>query len=165
LKRISFLKSKRHRHIERTTYIQNANVISTLALFLDEYSDKVRRTNYDYYLRRSISPDPFTRVMYVINGCASDRTEEAYKHYLEIANLDTNNTHLFTDGLNLALLGGIYDMLVYGFAGLRHHGFLLSGDYNNATKIRRLEFKVKIADNVAYVKTKRNSVTVSFGEE
>jgi kojibiose phosphorylase len=165
LKRISFLKSKKIKNIEDTTYLQNANVISTLALFLDEYSDKIRRTNYDYYLRRSINPDIFTRIMYVIIGCASERTEEAYKQYMDIANIDSSNEYLYKDGLNLALLGGIYGMLVYGFAGLRHHGFLLSGDYNNATKIRRLEFKVKIANSVANVKTKRNSVTVSWKEE
>ena len=165
LKRINFLKEKTIKNIQDTTFLRNANVVPTLALFLDEYSDKIRRTNYDYYLRRSINPDIFTRIMYVIMGCASDRTEEAYKQYMDIACLETSNEYLFKDGLNLAALGGVYAMLVYGFAGLRHHGFLLSGDYNNAAKIRRLEFKVKIADSIGNVKTKRNSVTVSWKEE
>ncbi|MBI9009397.1 MAG: glycoside hydrolase family 65 protein [Tenericutes bacterium] len=165
LKRISFIEELDVENIEETTYLKNPGVIASLALFLDEYSNKIKRVNYDYYLRRTINPDMFTRIMYVIIGCTSEETEEAYKQYLDLADISIGNDFLFKEGLNLALLGGIYDMLVYGFAGLRHHGFLLSGDYNNATKIRRLEFKVKIASNIANVKTKRNSVTVSFKEE
>lgn len=165
LKRVSFLTSVEDEDVINTTYIKNANVLAVLALFLDEYSNKVKSANYDYYLRRSVNPDVFTRIMYVIVGCACEKTEEAYKQFIDLADLDLSNEFMFESGLNLSLLGGIYSMLVYGFAGLRHHGFLLSGDYNDAAKIRRLEFKVMIAKNRANVKTKRNSVTISWKDE
>lgn len=165
LKRIEFLNKYPVKEVENTTFIHNANVISKLALFMDDFSEKVRRVNYDYYLRRSVNPDVFTRINYVIVGCASNETDEAYKQYLEIANLKVTNDFLFNEGLNMILIGGIYNMIVYGFAGVRHHGYLLSGDYNQAQKIRRLEFNMQIANNLAYIKTKRNSVTISWNEE
>lgn len=165
LKKLNFKTNINLNNIEKTTYLNNANVISLLALFLDEYSNKIKKMNFDYYMRRTMNPDVFTRIMLVIIGCASDQSEEAYKQYIELANLDITNKYLFDKGLNLSLLGGIYDMMVYGFAGLRHHVFLLSGEYNNVNKIRRLEFYVKIANNLASVKTKRNSVSISWNNK
>jgi len=165
LKKLNFKSKVNFKDIENTTYQNNSNVIPVLALFLDEYSEKIKRMNFNYYMRRSMNPDIFTRIMLVIVACASDQSEEAYKQYIELADLDITNKYLFNKGLNLALLGGIYDMMVYGFAGLRHHVFLLSGEYNNVNKIRRLEFFVKIANNLASVKTKRNSVSISWNNK
>ena len=71
---------------------------------------------------------------------------------------------MFSKGLNLSLLGGLYLCVIYGFAGVKHHTYLVEADYNSPTKIRRIEFKLRVADNIAYVKTKRNSVVVSWQE-
>lgn len=162
LKRVSFLEESHYKDIENTTYAHNQNVVNLLALFLEDFSTKVQKNNYDYYLRRTICPDTFTRTMFIILACAGEQNDEAYKQFEAMANLSPENERFFGNGLDMTLCGGIYLSMVYGFAGLRHHVYILSGEYNNTNNIRRLEFKVKIAKNVAEVKTKRNSVNISW---
>lgn len=164
LKRVSFLEASHYNDIENTTYANNQSVINLLALFLEDFSTKIQKNNYDYYLRRTICPDVFTRTMFIILACAGEQNDEAYKQFEAMANLSPTNEMFFGNGLDISLCGGVYLSMVYGFAGLRHHVYILSGEYNNTNNIRRLEFKIKIADNIADVKTKRNSVNISWGD-
>nr|HPJ24424.1 hypothetical protein [Bacillota bacterium] len=71
---------------------------------------------------------------------------------------------LFDRGLNLSLLGGLYVAAIYGFAGVKHYTYLVAADYNSPSKIRRIEFKLRVVDNIAHVKIKRNSVVVNWKE-
>ena len=64
--------------------------------------------------------------------------------------------------LDLGLSAAIYNYLVYGMACLRHDKYLLSADSFNPNDIRRLEFKVLVAGNVASVKIKRNSANIEW---
>ena len=115
-------------------------------------------------MRRSVQPDAFTQIMYILEACESDLADDAYDMFLETANLDITNHLLFQKGLNMALIGGMYVALVYGFAGVKHHVYLVSSDYNIPNKIRRIECNLRVADNMAYVKVKRNSATAKWSE-
>ncbi len=162
-KKIHFLEKSRIKDLQNTNYVKNSNVLILQALFLEEYSSLVSKSNYDFYMRRSINPEYLARIMYIICACENERPEDAYKMFQNIASLDLKNEYLFKDGLNLGLLGGIYLAIIYGFAGLKHDTYLVSADYNSSQKIRRIEFRVKVVDNIANVKIKRNSVSVSWG--
>ncbi|MCK4551615.1 MAG: hypothetical protein KAU02_01765, partial [Tenericutes bacterium] len=164
-KKINFLENKRVKNIEETSYLKDANVLVLQALFLNEFSPTVNKSNYDYYMRRSINPEYLSRIMYIIDACENGYPEVGYEMFQKIARLDIDNEYLFKQGLNLGLLGGIYLAIIYGFAGLKHNVYLIEADYNSSKKIRRIEFKVKVADNIADIKIKRNSVSVLFGDE
>ena len=163
-KKVMFLKKTKIKDPEETSYQRNANVLALQALFPHDYASHINKANYDYYMRRSINPDYFTKVMYIINACENEYPEDGYDMFQELANLDLNNRNLFKEGLNLGLLGGIYLAIIYGFAGLKHHTYLVQADFNSSKKIRRIEFRVRVADNIANVKIKRNSVSVTWGD-
>ena len=91
--------------------------VITLAMFREDFPDKVHRTCYDYYMRRSVNPDYLAKVMYIIEGCESNLPEDALDYYTSLGDLDIKNTNLFKNGLNIGLLGGLYLAMVYGFAG------------------------------------------------
>ncbi|XMB72668.1 hypothetical protein RJI07_01880 [Mycoplasmatota bacterium WC30] len=162
-KKINFLDKTKLKDLKNTSYVKNSNVLILQALFLEEYSSLVNKSNYNYYMRRSINPEYLARIMYIICACENGYPEDGYKMFQRIANLDLTNEYLFKDGLNLGLLGGIYLAIIYGFAGLKHDMYLVSADYNSSSKIRRIEFRVKVVDSVANVKIKRNSVSVNWG--
>lgn len=164
LKRIKFIHKSTNIDFEGVTFIKNANVLVMLAMFRDEFPSVVHRTCYEYYMRRSVQPDSFAQIMYLLEACESDLEEDAYDMFLELANLDVTNHILYQKGLNMALIGGMYVALVYGFAGVKHHIYLLSSDYKIPNKIRRIECNIRVADNMAYVKVKRNSATVKWSD-
>jgi kojibiose phosphorylase len=163
-KKISFIKDKKISNIKDTTYMKDANVLVLEALFLDDFTPKVNQTNYEFYLRRSVNPEYLSRIMYIICACENGYPEDAYEMYQELADLGLDNEYLFKEGLNLGLLGGLYLGMIYGFAGVKHHVYLLEADYNSSKKIRRIEFKIRVVDNIANVKIKRNSVSVLWGD-
>lgn len=165
LKRINFLEETKIEDLPKTSYVKNANVIALLALFSEEYSNKIKAVNYDYYMRRSINPSPFIRLMMIINANEIGLADDAYKLLEDLLSLELDNAALFNDGLDLTILGSLYVALVYGFSVLRHHGYLVSAEYNQTSKFRRLEYKVKIAQNVANIKIKRNSVSITWNDE
>jgi hypothetical protein len=49
-------------------------------------------------------------------------------------------------------------------AKLRHDRYLLTADALIPSDVRRLEFKVKIAKNIATVKIRRNSAVIEWNE-
>jgi len=161
-KKISFVETNKKMHLKITSYVKNANVLVMLAMFNQEYSGVIHERNYDFYMRRSVNPDYFARIMYIIEACEVNLADDAYEMFLQIADLSIENKQLFNKGLNLSLLGGLYNAMVYGFAGLRHYTYLVAADYNSPAKIRRIEFKVRVVDNIAQVKIKRNSATVNW---
>ena len=164
LKKISFIETHKRTPLKNTSYVQNANVLATLALFGQEYSNVIHQRNYDYYMRRSVNPNYFARIMYIIEACEVNLPDDAYDMFIDIANLSLDNRHLFDRGLNLSLLGGLYVAAIYGFAGVKHYTYLVAADYNSPSKIRRIEFKLRVVDNIAHVKIKRNSVVVNWKE-
>jgi len=164
LKRTKFIHKATNIDFEGATYIKNSNVLVLLAMFRDEFPSVVHRKCYDYYMRRSVQPDAFTQIMYLLEACESNLEDDAYDMFLELTDLDITNHTLYQKGLNMALIGGIYVALVYGFAGVKHHVYLVSSDYNMPNKIRRIECNIRVADNMAYVKVKRNSATVKWSD-
>ena len=139
-KKIMFLEKTKNKNLKSTSYERNSNVLALQALFPDDYASHINKANYEYYMRRSINPDYFTRVMYIINACENGYEEEAYDMFQDLTSLDVSNKNLFNEGLNLGLLGGIYLSIIYGFAGVKHHGYLVSADYNSSKKIRRKNY-------------------------
>jgi len=164
LKKAKFVEKKKSIIFDKTSYIKNSNVLIMLALFSEEFPDIVHRKSYNYYIRRSVQPDVFAKVMYILEACEIDLVEDAYEMFEKLADLDIENNDFFKDGLNLILLGGIYMALVYGFAGVKRHTYLISCDYNIPNKISRIECALRVMDNIAYVKVKRNSANVKWTE-
>ncbi len=164
LKKAKYIEKMKGISFDRTSYIKNSNVLVMLALFSEEFPNIVHRKSYDYYIRRSVQPDIFAKIMYILEACEIDLVEDAYEMFEELANLDISNNNLFKDGLNLVLLGGIYITLVYGFAGVKRYTYLVSCDYNIPNKISRIECTLRVMDNIAYVKVKRNSANVKWTE-
>ena len=164
-KKIAFLENSKLNKLKDTTYLKDANVLILQGLFLKEFTKDVISANYNYYMRRSINPEYLSRIMYILNACEIGLAEDAYDMFQRIAHLGLDNEYLFKEGLNLGLLGGMYLAMIYGFAGVKHHVYLIEADYNSSKKIRRIEFKLRVVDNIARVKIKRNSVEVLFSDK
>jgi len=116
-----------------TKIIKQADVVTTLALFRDEYEQEVLQKNWDYYEPRTEHGSSLSACMYALLACYCDNPDEAYPFFLKSAMADLKGGGkewaglLYIGGTHPAAAGGAYMTAVYGFAGLLllSHAFLL----------------------------------------
>jgi trehalose/maltose hydrolase-like predicted phosphorylase len=111
--------------IERTNQVQalkQADVLMLLYLLGDRYDLDTKRVNWDYYQPRtdhthgsSLSP-----AIHAILACELDRPEVAYEHFMRAALVDLEDVRgNASEGIHGASAGGVWQAVIFGFAGLR----------------------------------------------
>ncbi|HML24311.1 MAG TPA: beta-phosphoglucomutase [Aggregatilinea sp.] len=102
--------------------LKQADAIMLLCLLRDEYDAKTWQTNWDTYMPitdhqygSSLGPS-----FHAWAACEMDKPDEAYGHFMLAAKADLYDVRGNAgDGIHAASAGGIWQALVFGFAGLR----------------------------------------------
>jgi kojibiose phosphorylase len=107
-------------NIEDTQYVKQADVVMALFLLSDNFSLKIKRKNYLYYEKRTLHKSSLSPSIYAALGAEIGEENKAY-HYFEIATyIDLKNIYGNTNmGIHAASLGGLWQALIHGFAGIR----------------------------------------------
>jgi trehalose/maltose hydrolase-like predicted phosphorylase len=111
--------------IERTNQVQalkQPDVLMLLYLLGDQYNLETKQVNWDYYAPRtdhtygsSLSP-----AIHAILACELDMPELAYEHFMRAALVDLEDVRgNASEGIHGASAGGVWQAVVFGFAGLR----------------------------------------------
>ncbi|MFQ6102481.1 MAG: glycoside hydrolase family 65 protein [Anaerolineae bacterium] len=111
--------------IERTDQVQalkQPDVLMLLYLLGDQYDLETKQVNWDYYAPRtdhtygsSLGP-----AIHAILACELDMAEVAYEHFMRAALVDLEDVRgNAADGIHAASAGGVWQAVVFGFAGLR----------------------------------------------
>jgi trehalose/maltose hydrolase-like predicted phosphorylase len=93
-----------------------------LYLLGDQYDLETKQVNWDYYAPRtdhtygsSLGP-----AVHAILACELGLSEVAYEHFMRAALVDLENVRgNAADGVHGASAGGVWQAVVFGFAGLR----------------------------------------------
>lgn len=107
---------------QKVMALKQADVVMLLYLLRDEFDLTTIEANYDYYNIRtdheygsSLGP-----AMHAIVAAMIGRREDAYQHFLRAAKADLYDVRgNIKDGIHAASLGGVWQAVVFGFAGLR----------------------------------------------
>lgn len=102
--------------------LKQADVIALLCLLEDEFDQKTWQANWDYYVPitdheygSSLGP-----AMHAWAACRMGQPDLAYEHFMRAARADLlnvrGNAH---DGIHAASAGGLWEAVVFGFAGMR----------------------------------------------
>jgi kojibiose phosphorylase len=102
--------------------IKQPDVLMMLYLLRDEYPPDILRVNYDYYNPRtdhtygsSLGP-----AIHAIVASELGMSDDAYSHFMRAARADLDNVRGNTsEGIHGASAGGVWQAVVFGFAGLR----------------------------------------------
>ncbi len=108
--------------VSQTQVIKQPDVLMLFYLLKDFYPEQVVRTNYDYYTPRtdhtygsSLGP-----AVQATLACEMGLEEAAYEHFLRAARADLLDVRGNSgDGIHGASAGGLWQAVVFGFAGLR----------------------------------------------
>jgi kojibiose phosphorylase len=102
--------------------LKQADVIMLLCLLRDRFDQKTWRVNWDYYNPRtdhsygsSLGP-----AIHAWAACEIGEPDLAYEHFMRAARADLRDIRgNADDGIHAASAGGLWQAVVFGFAGLR----------------------------------------------
>ncbi len=105
-----------------TQVLKQPDVLMAFHVLRDYYTLEQVRVNYDYYTPRtdhtygsSLGPS-----IQSIMACEVGKQEDAYEHFIRAARADLRDVRGNAgDGIHAASAGGLWQAIVFGFAGLR----------------------------------------------
>ncbi|MCW6512138.1 glycoside hydrolase family 65 protein [Lichenifustis flavocetrariae] len=104
---------------QRSQVIKQADVVALLALVPEEFDEKSRLDNFNYYERRCDHGSSLSRAMHAQVAARVGETTLAMRYFKEAASIDLADTSWRSaGGVHIATLGGLWQAAVFGFAGM-----------------------------------------------
>jgi trehalose/maltose hydrolase-like predicted phosphorylase len=106
-----------------TQIIKQADVVTMLALFGNDYSSAVKKANFDYYEPRTEHGSSLSSCMYALLACETVGGEWAYPFFIKSAEIDITGKSkhfaglVYIGGTHPAANGGAWLTAIRGFCG------------------------------------------------
>jgi trehalose/maltose hydrolase-like predicted phosphorylase len=130
--------------VGKTQLIKQADVVMMLYLLWDQFTPEQRRSNFDYYELRTVHGSSLSPAIYALMAVRAGRMEAAVRYFRMAAEIDLfNNMGNASGGIHAAAQGGLWQAVVFGFAGMRLRPDGLAFDPRLPDKWQALRFHVK----------------------
>ena len=128
---------------KETQLVKQADVILLLHLFSNDFSIAVKRTNFEYYEKRTTHKSSLSIPSYAIIALELGEVEKAYRYLNLVANSDLRDIYHNTEyGVHAAALGGAWQIVVHGFGGVRLRNGVLSVNPILPNHWQKMRFRV-----------------------
>jgi len=108
------------KNIAKTQLSKQPDVLMLLYLLGDVFSSKTKNANYNFYINRTVHKSSLSSSVCAILACEMHDLSRAYNLFNVALNADISNCYGNTDeGIHAASLGGVWQAIVSGFAGVR----------------------------------------------
>ncbi|MDR1663492.1 MAG: family 65 glycosyl hydrolase [Clostridiales bacterium] len=145
--------------IYRNDIIKQPDVLMFMSLYASEFSDAQLAANYDYYEPRCTHESSLSPSIHSILACRLGKIQQAYEFFRFTSRIDLDNYNRNTnEGLHLPSIAGSWMNIVYGFAGLRSDGDILSFDPILPEEWKRLRFPLRYRGSLLRINITRNGV-------
>lgn len=130
-----------------TQVIKQADVIQLFTLH-DIFSQEVVKANYNYYEPRTQHGSSLSPSQYAITAARLGNPEETYRYFEKSAYIDLKSTNkavsggTFIGGIHTAAAGGIWQLIVNGFAGMNLNKNTLSFSPVLTEEWEEIEWKI-----------------------
>ncbi|GHO45655.1 glycoside hydrolase family 65 protein [Ktedonospora formicarum] len=132
--------------IQKYRVIKQADVLMLLTILAEEFDEKTKRANWDYYypITDHDYGSSLTPALHAILACELGETQIAYKLFMKGALVDIKNLRGNTpEGIHAACSGAVWQALAFGFAGLRNEDGKLTTHPHLPENWSRLAFSVQ----------------------
>lgn len=109
--------------VNKIQVVKQADVVMLLYLLEHKFGKEVKKANYDYYEKRTLHDSSLSLSTHSILASDIDEKDLAYKLFQEATKIDLGENMKTSDhGIHAASLGGLWQIVVNGFGGLRMVG-------------------------------------------
>ena len=107
----------------KTRLIKQVDVLMLQYFFPEMFDKKSIRANYDYYMAQTLHRSSLSTSICSIIGCLAGDIFRAYHLFNVSLRADISNLYGNTEeGIHAASLGGTYQIIIFGFAGISFKG-------------------------------------------
>jgi len=133
-----------HERAQKSQIVKQADVVALLGLLPQEFIGDTKVANFRYYEPRCSHGSSLSPAMHGLVAARLGDTEMALRYFRQTAAIDLADTHVVTDGgVHIAALGGIWMLVVWGFAGLSLRNDGLAIDPRLPAGWRNLTFRAQ----------------------
>jgi maltose phosphorylase len=147
--------------IYRNDMIKQPDVLMFMFLYNQEFSPESKRINYEYYKPRCIHESSLSPSVHSILASELGRKSEAFNLFGFATRIDLDNYNCNTqEGLHITSMAAAWMNIVYGFAGMRSDGQILSFNPSIPQKWESYSFKLLYGDSVLNININRKDVSI-----
>ncbi len=131
-----------------TQVIKQADVVTMLNLFSDEYDEEILRKNWEFYEPRTEHGSSLSAGMYSMLACKIGEPDRAYPFFIKSASADIKGGGkewaglVYIGGTHPAAAGAAYMTAIEGFAGVRIKNGKLTVNPSLPKSIKGMRFKI-----------------------
>ncbi len=104
----------------KTKLVKQGDVLMLLTLLDDAYSAKTKQSNYEYYMPRTVHRSSLSAPMHALIASEVGDMSKAYTFFNIGLRADISNLYGNTyEGIHAASLGGTWQAMIFGFAGIK----------------------------------------------
>lgn len=151
------------RDYRKTQLVKQADVVMLLYLLSDVFSFKTKKQNYEYYIDRTIHKSSLSLPIYALMAIELGDKSRAYRFFNTILHTDISNIHNNThEGIHAACMGGTWQVLINGFAGVRIQKGILSINPNLPRMWRKILFSLHWRGDLLRFKAESNKISIQL---
>ncbi|MGA2916799.1 MAG: glycosyl hydrolase family 65 protein [Sedimentisphaerales bacterium] len=149
-----------------TQIIKQADVVLLLNQFKDEYSNQVKKANWEYYEPRTEHGSSLSTCIYSMLAAHLGKIDRAYKYFMKTATIDLDGKYkqyvgtLYIGGTHLAANGGTWLAALFGFAGLAFKNDKPLVKPKLPRKWKRMKFNVQVKGKKFTIEITKNKVEI-----
>lgn len=114
-----------HDEIQTTDVVKQPDVVMAMFLLWDEFSPEVRAANFRYYEPLTGHGSSLSPAIHALMAARLGEMDLAEKYLQQSAEIDLgNNMGNASGGVHAAAIGGLWQAMVFGFAGVQLHNEL-----------------------------------------
>ena len=145
----------------KTQLVKQADVLMLLYLLSDIFSYKTKESNFWFYVNRTLHKSSLSAPMHALMAIEVGALNRAYQFFNVALRADISNLHGNShEGIHAASLGGVWQCVVNGFAGIRGKGDSLVINPQMPVTWRKIKCSLLWNKDMVNVETKNNEVSL-----
>jgi len=145
----------------KTQIIKQADVLMLVYLLNNIFSDKIKRANYDFYIDRTVHKSSLSAPMHAFVASEVGDLHRAYNLFNVAMRTDISNLYGNTpEGIHAASLGGTWQALVFGFAGVMIKSNKLFMNPRMPRSWRKLKFSLSWKDSLVKLELTNDTINI-----
>ena len=141
---------------------KQASVVMLMYLLEHKFSAEVKLANYNYYEARTLHDSSLSLSTHAVLANDLGNSKLSYSLYRQAAAIDLGTDMKSSDhGIHAASLGGVWQIIVCGFGGVRMVGGKLRIEPKLPGQIRQISYPVYWKNNLLEVIVNQESLTVN----
>lgn len=154
-----------------TKVIKQADVVTMLNIFSEDYNEEILRKNWQYYEPRTEHGSSLSACMYAILACKCHMPDQAYPFFMKSALSDISQKGkewaglIYIGGTHPASSGGAYMTAIEGFAGIHvDNQGRLKAEPCLPSNWRRMTFPILFREKLYQVDITPSEVKINLSE-